>query len=86
MPVTVLRIALVVLALARAALASGWEVIHDGNYLRVERRDYRDSALDEIRGTVWVRASLNAVVALLKDDEFNHEWVHRSGGARAGKR
>jgi hypothetical protein len=30
---------------------------------------------------VRLRASLNAVMAMLKDDDFNDQWVHRSGGA-----
>jgi len=68
--------------LAAAALAGGWELAHEGKGVRVERRDYRGSALDEIRGTVLIRASLNAIMALLKDDDFNSQWVYRSGGAR----
>ena len=75
-------IALVALLLAAAALAADWEVVHEGDGLRVERRDYRGSELDEVRGTVRIRASLNALMALLKDDDFNDQWVYRSGGAR----
>ena len=76
------RVALLALLLAAAPLAAAWEIAYEENGLRVERRDYRGSELDEIRGTVRVRASLNAVMALLKDDGFNDQWVYRSGGAR----
>lgn len=64
------------------ALAGDWEPVHEAGDLRVERRDYRGSELDEVRGRVRLRASLNALMALLKDDAFNEEWVYRSGGAR----
>jgi hypothetical protein len=73
---------LVLSLLATRAAADAWELVHEAGDLRVERRDYQGSRLDEIRGTVRVRASLNALMALLKDDEFNEEWVYRSGGAR----
>jgi len=76
------RLALVVPVLAAAALAGDWEVAYEGDGLLVERRDYRGSELDEIRGSVRVHASLNALMALLKDDAFNDRWVYRSGGAR----
>jgi len=81
-PAVFLFPSLAALVLAAAALAGGWELAHEGDGVRVERRDYRGSALDEIRGTVRVRASLNAIMALLKDDAFNSHWVYRSGGAR----
>ncbi len=68
--------------LPAVAFAGDWELVHEAEGLRVERRDYRGSELDEIRGRLRLRASLNAVMALLKDDAFNDEWVHRSGGAR----
>lgn len=50
--------------------------------LRVLQRNYAGSELDEIKGVVRVKASLNAVMALLKDASFNQHWVYRSGGAR----
>lgn len=65
-----------------AAVAGDWQLVHEVEDLRVERRNYLGSELDEVRGQVRVRASLNAVMALLKDDGFNAEWVYRSGGAR----
>lgn len=65
-----------------SAIAEEWELVYEVEDLRVERRDYRGSELDEIRGRLRLRATLNAVMALLKDDSFNDEWVYRSGGAR----
>jgi Polyketide cyclase / dehydrase and lipid transport len=64
------------------ASAGEWELAYSAENLSVQRRDYAGSELDEIRGTVRVQATLNAVMALLKDADFNHEWVYRSGGAR----
>jgi hypothetical protein len=61
--------------------ASEWKPVHEAQDLRVERRDYKGSELDEIKGVVRIKASLNAVMALLKDAEFNRHWVYRSGGA-----
>lgn len=63
-------------------MASDWELVYSTDTLRVSRRDYAGSALDEIKGVVRVKASLNAVMALLKDAPFNQQWVFRSGGAR----
>lgn len=59
-----------------------WEVVFEQGDLQVSRRDYAGSALDEVQGVVRVKASLNALMALLKDADFNREWVYRSGGAR----
>jgi len=73
---------LLLMLLTGVAVAGDWELVHEGEGLSVERRDYRGSELDEIRGRLRLRASLNAVMALLKDDGFNDEWVYRSGGAR----
>lgn len=71
------------LIVARAAVAAGnWETVFERDNLQVSRRDYAGSELDEIQGVVRVKASLNALMALLKDASFNHQWVHRSGGAR----
>jgi len=63
------------------ARANAWELVYETEVLSVQRRDYRGSELDEIKGTVRVKASLNAVMALLKDAQFNRHWVYRSGGA-----
>jgi hypothetical protein len=65
-----------------ATPAQGWETVFDEEGVLVERRAYPGSSLQEIRGVIRLRSSLNAVMALLKDAEFNHQWVYRSGGAR----
>ncbi len=70
-----------ILLLAQPGLASAWESVLGGENLRVERRPYAGSALDEIRGVTRVRSSLNALMALLKDARYNRQWVYRSGGA-----
>ncbi|MEZ5503282.1 MAG: START domain-containing protein [Halioglobus sp.] len=67
---------------ALPAPADDWQLVHEGDNLRVERRDYEGSELDEIRGVTRIRASLNALMALLRDARFNREWVYRSGGAK----
>lgn len=74
----------VMVALASAPLSAGsdWQLVHSSDRLTVERRDYKGSDLDEIRGVLRLDASLNAVMALLKDASFNEQWVYRSGGAR----
>jgi Polyketide cyclase / dehydrase and lipid transport len=64
------------------AQAREWELVYETENLRVQRRDYAGSELDEIKGVVRVKATLNAVMALLKDAESNRDWVYRSGGAR----
>ena len=70
------------LAAAPLLAASEWTLVHVSERLTVERRDYKGSDLDEIRGVLRLDASLNAVMALLKDASFNEQWVYRSGGAR----
>jgi len=73
---------LLVLSAASVTRANGWETVFDEDGLLVARRAYSGSALQEIRGVIRLETSLNAVMALLKDAEFNREWVYRSGGAR----
>jgi ribosomal protein L25 (general stress protein Ctc) len=63
-------------------LAGGWERVFEAENLLVDRREYPGSELQEIRGVTRLQASLNAVMALLKDAAFNEHWVYRSGGAR----
>ena len=70
------------LLLALPIAAAGWEQVVNTDDLVVERRDYAGSALQEIRGVTRVKTSLNALMALLKDADFNRHWVYRSGGAR----
>jgi len=70
------------LALAEAAASGDWQPVFEEGDLRVSRRDYAGSGLDEIQGVVRVKASLGALMALLKDAPFNEHWVFRSGGAR----
>lgn len=78
--VTAAWMLLTCLPLASARVES-WETVFYEDGLSVERRPYAGSALQEIRGITRLEASLNAVMALLKDAEFNHQWVYRSGGA-----
>jgi hypothetical protein len=69
------------LALTWPAHANAWELLLEDENLRVQQRPYAGSALNEIRGVTHIKASLNALMALLKDAEFNQQWVYRSGGA-----
>jgi hypothetical protein len=62
--------------------AADWQLVKDTGKLRVERRPYEGSSLAELRGVTVVKASLNEVMALLRDASFNEHWVYRSGGAR----
>ena len=56
-----------VMLLATAAVgANAWELVHETSEMRVERRDYQGSELDEIKGAVRIKATLNAAMALLK--------------------
>ncbi len=70
------------LLVTAAAQAAEWELVYATENLSVQRRDYAESELDEIKGVVRVQATLNAVMALLKDAPFNKHWVYRSAGAR----
>ena len=72
---------LITLLVPSTTQANGWELVFEAENLLVQRRDYEGSNLKEIKGVTRVKASLNAVMALLKDAEFNHHWVYRSGGA-----
>ncbi len=65
-----------------SAAGNDWQPVYDSDNLRIFKRDYAGSTLDEIKGVVRVKASLNAVMALLKDAAYNQHWVYRSGGAR----
>lgn len=78
----VLPVFILMLQIAKPVMANDWELVHKADNLRVSKRDYAGSALDEIKGVVRVKASLNALMALLKDAPFNQHWVFRSGGAR----
>ena len=78
----VLLTCLAVLLCLPAAQAAEWQVVKDTGSLLVERRAYQGSSVDELRGVTVLKASLNAVMALLRDASFNQEWVHRSGGAK----
>ena len=71
-----------VLALAAAGRAVAWDTVIEQENLRVERRPHTGSVLMEFRGTTRLQASMGAVIALLRDDTYNHQWVYRSGGAR----
>jgi hypothetical protein len=62
--------------------AEGWETVAESGDLLVRRRPYPGSALREIQGVTHLQASLNEVMALLKDAPFNRHWVYRSGGAK----
>jgi len=73
---------LAVLLLVCTVPARAWETVFVEGGVRVQRRPFADSVLMEVRGRVRVAASLNALMALLKDADFNHRWVYRSGGAR----
>ena len=54
-----------VMLLAQAAVGfNAWELVHEAQDLRVERRDYQGSELDGIKGVVRIEALLNAVMAL----------------------
>jgi hypothetical protein len=75
-------LALLLAASLAAAAADSWEPVFESENLRILRRDYAGSELDEIQGVVRVKASLSALMALLKDAPFNRHWVYRSGGAR----
>ena len=68
--------------LALPAMAGDWRPVSNDGNVSVQRREYQGSALQEIRGVTRLMASLNAVMALLKDAQFNRHWVYRSGGAR----
>ena len=76
------QLLMLVLFIAAPAMAQDWTLVYSSDNLRVLQRNYAGSALDEIKGVVRVKASLNAVMALLKDAPFNRHWVYRSGGAR----
>jgi hypothetical protein len=58
-----------------------WETVFDADGVSVWQRPYADSPLLEVRGEIEVRASLNALMALLRDADYNRHWVYRSGGA-----
>ena len=58
---------ILMLQAAVPAMANDWQVVYKSDNLRVSKRDYAGSALDEIKGQVRVKASLNAVMALLKE-------------------
>ncbi len=75
---------LVIIGLGWGHSASGhtWELLYNDESVRVEQREYAGSPLREVRGVTRLQASLNAIVALLRDADFNDRWVYRSGGAK----
>jgi hypothetical protein len=74
--------ALIVLAVQAGPVnAASWDTVHDDGRVHVQQRPYGNSPLHEVRGQIRVRASLNALMALLRDADYNRHWVYRSGGA-----
>ncbi len=61
--------------------ALAWEPVFDAGGVQVWQRAYQGSPLLEIRGEVEVTSTLNALMALLRDADYNRNWVYRSGGA-----
>ena len=74
--------AVIALVLCLSSQSQAWEQVFDEGGVRVWQRPYANSPLLEVRGEVVVAASLNAVMALLRDADYNRHWVYRSGGAR----
>lgn len=72
---------LIILSLALPATADAWDTVFDDGVVRVQQRPYGSSPLMEVKGEVRVTASLNALMALLGDADYNRHWVYRSGGA-----
>ncbi len=64
------------------AAAADWTLRQEAGPLRVESRPYDRSPLQELRGVTTVQASLGALMALLRDADYNEHWVYRSGGAK----
>ena len=64
-------------SLSKAPAWRYWQVFEDDE-VRVWQRPYADSPLLEVRGEVRVSASLNALMALLRDADYNRHWVYRS--------
>ena len=71
-----------ILSTAPLTHADEWQSVFQGAGVLVEQRNYDNSPLMELRGQTRLTASLNAVMALLKDADYNRHWVFRSGGAR----
>ena len=67
---------------AGPTLAEEWEPVLVREDLEIHRRPFEGSTLYEVRGVARFEASLNAVMALLRDAPYNRHWVYRSGGAR----
>lgn len=84
LPSTILApvILLLVLSYAPPTHAGEWQTVFEDGAVLVEQRNYDNSPLMELRGQTRLTASLNAVMALLKDADYNRHWVFRSGGAR----
>ena len=73
---------MLVLLSAKPAHSDEWQAIFDSSGVFVEQRSYGNSPLMQLRGQTRLKASLNAVMALLRDADNNQNWVFRSGGAR----
>ena len=63
-------------------VASDWERLFDNGGVEVWSRPYSGSPLMEYRGERRLEAGLGEIMALLKDADYNRQWVFRSGGAR----
>ena len=73
---------LLILVIIAPTHAGEWATVFDDGGVFVQQRKYKNSPLMELRGHTRLKASLNAVMALLKDADYNRHWVFRSGGAR----
>lgn len=78
---SVVNATVLTLSLIAPAFGDDWAPVYLSDELRVERREYRGSPLEEIRGVTLLDASVRAALALLRDADFNRQWVYRSGGA-----
>ena len=73
---------LLILLNVAPAHAGEWSTVYDDAGVLVQQRNYKKSPLMELRGQTRLKSSLNAVMALLKDADYNQHWVFHSGGAR----
>jgi hypothetical protein len=79
---TIMRRVLVIVLLASVASPSiAWQQVFDEGGVSVWQRPYGNSPLLEVRGEVEVNSTLNALMGLLRDADYNRHWVYRSGGA-----
>jgi len=80
-----LSLALAVPSQAESNAKDDWEQIDDDDGIKVYKHDIPGQELPGFRGEVVIAASIDSIVAVLKDHTKHTEWMHKCAAAHTIK-